>query len=85
MIFIVAFKNLTSLLRKLGTCYLKLITRPVGQAVKTPASHAGDGSSILPRVIKDSALTILGRYYTSCTQIWLVIFLSTIWTISSVG
>ncbi len=23
---------------------------PVGQAVKTPASHAGNGSSILPRV-----------------------------------
>ena len=25
---------------------------PVGQAVKTPASHAGNGSSILPRVTK---------------------------------
>ena len=40
----------------------------VGQAVKTPASHAGDGSSILPRVIIDSALTILGRTNdTSCS------------------
>ena len=84
MIFIVAFKNLTSLFRNLAVGYLKMITRPVGQAVKTPASHAGDGSSILPRVITDSALTILGRSTdTSCTQIWLVIFL--IWTISSVG
>ena len=29
---------------------LKVYQWPVGQAVKTPASHAGNGSSILPRV-----------------------------------
>ena len=28
---------------------------PVGQAVKTPASHAGIGSSILPRVTNISS------------------------------
>ena len=35
--------------------------RPVGQAVKTPASHAGDGSSILPRVIKRLCLDHIGQ------------------------
>ena len=49
--------------------------RPVGQAVKTPASHAGDGSSILPRVIhlpRPQADTFQFAFF--CT-----------WTISSVG
>ena len=31
------------------------IVWPVGQAVKTPASHAGIGSSILPRVTNISS------------------------------
>ena len=43
---------------------LKVHQWPVGQAVKTPASHAGNGSSILPRVTK-TLLTIeyvVGEY-----------------------
>ena len=51
--------------------------RPVGQAVKTPASHAGDGSSILPRVIQTAECGVDAGCETVC------VFL--VWTISSVG
>ena len=37
--------------------------RPVGQAVKTPASHAGNTSSILVRV------TLIGAYYGEDTPV----------------
>ena len=40
---------------KIGRCRLSLSLKwPVGQAVKTAASHAANGSSILPRVTKQN-------------------------------
>ena len=35
--------------------------RPVGQAVKTPPSHGGDGSSILPRVTNEKRINTVSR------------------------
>ena len=37
---------------------------PVGQAVKTPPSHGGDGSSILPRVTNEKQIAVsrVSRY-----------------------
>ena len=58
--------------RKSGTRTRERLTRPVGQAVKTAASHAANGSSILPRVTMVCTSSSVGRKTVMLYDQWLV-------------